>query len=69
MAPIRILIVGDQGRMCENLRTLLGLESDLVIAAEAADGQAAIEQYEATRPAVVLMDIWIPRHANIGQYP
>ena len=65
MAPTRILIVGDQGRMCENLRTLLGLESNLVIAVEAEDGQLALEQYEATRPAVMLMDIWIPRHANI----
>ena len=61
MAPIRILIVDDQRLMREGLRTLLELESDLAIAAEAEDGQAALEQYEATRPAVVLMDIRMPR--------
>ena len=61
MAPIRILIVDDQRLMREGLRTLLELESDLAIAAEAEDGQAALEQYEATHPAVVLMDIRMPR--------
>ena len=61
MAPIRILIVDDQRLMRAGLRTLLELESDLAIAAEAEDGQAALEQYEATRPAVVLMDIRMPR--------
>ena len=61
MEPIRILIVDDQRLMREGLRTLLELESDLAIAAEAEDGQAALEQYEATRPAVVLMDIRMPR--------
>src|SRR5512146_3378421 len=61
MAPIRILIVDDQRLMREGLRTLLEMESDLEIAAEAEDGQAALEQYEATHPAVVLMDIRMPR--------
>ena len=61
MEPIRILIVDDQRLMREGLRTLLELESDLEIAAEAEDGLAALEQYEATRPAVVLMDIRMPR--------
>jgi DNA-binding NarL/FixJ family response regulator len=61
MAPIRILIVDDQRLMREGLRTLLELESDLAIAAEAEDGQAALEEYEATHPDVVLMDIRMPR--------
>ena len=56
-----LAIVDDQRLMREGLRTLLELESDLAIAAEAEDGQAALEQYEATRPAVVLMDIRMPR--------
>jgi DNA-binding NarL/FixJ family response regulator len=59
--PIRILIVDDQRLMREGLRTLLELESDLAIAAEAEDGQAALAQYEATHPDVVLMDIRMPR--------
>ena len=61
MASIRILIVDDQRLMREGLRTLLELESDLVVAAEAEDGQAGLEQYEALQPDVVLMDIRMPR--------
>ena len=61
MEPIRILIVDDQRLMREGLCTLLELESDLKIAAEAEDGQAALDQYEATHPDVVLMDIRMPR--------
>jgi len=41
MEPIRILIVDDQRLMREGLRTLLELEGDLAIAAEAEDGRAA----------------------------
>jgi DNA-binding NarL/FixJ family response regulator len=61
MEPIRILIVDDQRLMHEGLRTLLELESDLAVAAEAEDGQVALEQYEALQPDVVLMDIRMPR--------
>ncbi len=58
---IRILIVDDQRLMREGLGTLLELEDDLEIAGGAEDGQAAIDQYEALRPDVVLMDIRMPR--------
>jgi DNA-binding NarL/FixJ family response regulator len=61
MAPIRILIVDDQRILRESLRTLLELENDLAVVAEAEDGQVAIEQYEALQPDVVLMDIRMPR--------
>jgi DNA-binding NarL/FixJ family response regulator len=61
MEPIRILIVDDQRLMREGLRTLLELESDLEVAGEAEDGQAALERYEAIDPDVVLMDIRMPR--------
>jgi len=61
MAPIRILIVDDQRILREGLRTLLSLESDFAVVAEAEDGQAALDQYAAHRPDVVLMDIRMPR--------
>jgi DNA-binding NarL/FixJ family response regulator len=61
MAPIRILIVDDQRILREGLRTLLGLESDFAVVAEAEDGQAALDQYAAHQPDVVLMDIRMPR--------
>ncbi len=61
MPTIRILIVDDQRLMREGLRTLLELESDLQVIAEAEDGLAALEQYEQFKPDVVLMDIRMPR--------
>lgn len=61
MEPIHLLIVDDQRLMREGLRTLLELEPDLAISGEAEDGQAALEQYEALLPDVVLMDIRMPR--------
>ncbi len=57
---IRILLVDDQRLMREGLRTLLELESDLDVVGEAGDGQAALEQFAALRPDVVLMDIRMP---------
>lgn len=61
MAPIRVLIVDDQRILREGLRMLLNLEGDLEVVAEAEDGQAALEQYAALQPDVVLMDIRMPR--------
>ncbi len=59
--PIRILIVDDQRLIREGIRTLLELEPDFVVAGEAEDGQAALDQYDAVRPDVVLMDVRMPR--------
>lgn len=61
MESIRILIVDDQRILREGLRTLLELESDLAVAAEAEDGQAALDQYAEHQPDIVLMDIRMPR--------
>lgn len=57
---IRILLVDDQRLMREGLRTLLELEADLDVVGEAGDGQAALEQYAALQPDIVLMDIRMP---------
>jgi len=57
---IRVLIVDDQRLMREGLRTLLELESDLLVVGEADDGQAAVAAYEELEPDVVLMDIRMP---------
>lgn len=56
----RILIVDDQRLMREGLRTLLELEPDFDVAGEAGDGAAALEEYEASTPDIVLMDIRMP---------
>ncbi|NCC30863.1 MAG: response regulator transcription factor [Chloroflexia bacterium] len=58
--PIRILIVEDQRIVREGLRALLEDEPAVVLVGEAAHGEAAVAQYEALRPDVVLMDLQMP---------
>jgi len=60
LETIRLLIVDDQRLMREGLRTLLELESDLLVAGEAGDGQEALQKYASLQPDVVLMDIRMP---------
>ena len=57
---IRLLLVDDQELVCQGLRAMLNLESDLEVVGVANIGQAAIEQVETLQPDVVLMDIRMP---------
>ena len=59
--PIRIVIADDQMLFREGLRTLLSTRPDFEIAGEASDGEEAIALVESLRPAVVLMDLRMPR--------
>ena len=58
---IRILLVDDQRVIREGLKALLEPEVDFLVVGSANDGQAAIEQVEALKPDVVLIDIQMPR--------
>ena len=60
MSRIRILIVDDQSLFREGLRTLLSVQADLEVVAEAANGEEALRQAAAARPDVVLMDLQMP---------
>ncbi|MBI9050165.1 MAG: response regulator transcription factor [Anaerolineaceae bacterium] len=57
---ISVLLVDDQRLMRNGLSTLLELEGDIKVIAEAEDGQAGLEAYEQHSPDVVLMDIRMP---------
>jgi DNA-binding NarL/FixJ family response regulator len=57
----RLVICDDQKAYRELLSLVLGLESDLEVVGEAADGVEALEVARDTRPDVVLMDIRMPR--------
>lgn len=57
---IRLMLVDDQRLMRDGLRTILELEPDLEVVAEAENGRQALDQYTAHHPDVVLMDIRMP---------
>lgn len=58
---IKVAIVDDQALVRGAFSLMLSIEEDIELVGEAADGQAAIELVQRTRPDVVLMDIEMPR--------
>ena len=56
----RVLIVDDNVRVRQELRTLLPLAGDVEIVGEAANGREAIRLARALRPEVVLIDLEMP---------
>ena len=63
---IRVVIADDQGMVRAGLRSLLEGEPDIVVVAEAADGEQALATVRRFRPDVVLMDIRMPNLDGIA---
>ncbi len=57
MKGIKVLIVDDHTLVRQGIRALLGLIADIEIVGEAVDGREAINQVEALKPDIVLMDL------------
>lgn len=57
---IRLLLVDDQSLICQGLKAMLSLETDLEIIGTADNGEMAIEQVITLKPDVVLMDLRMP---------
>lgn len=60
MKSITVLLVDDQPLFREGLRTLLSVQPDLEVVAEAGNGEEAIKLCRTLRPSVVLMDLQMP---------
>jgi DNA-binding NarL/FixJ family response regulator len=65
MELIRLLVVDDHPAVRAGLRTMLTLEPDLEVVAEAADGLEALHWVEEAQPNLVLMDVFMPRLGGI----
>lgn len=61
MEPIKILVVDDQALFREGLASLIATQPDMKVVGQATDGAEAIEQVEALRPDLILMDVRMPR--------
>jgi DNA-binding NarL/FixJ family response regulator len=57
---VRILTVDDHPVVREGIAGLVGIQPDMTVVAEAANGRDAIQQFRAHRPDVTLMDIQMP---------
>jgi DNA-binding NarL/FixJ family response regulator len=58
--PVRVVVADDQAAVRDGLVTLLDLDPQITVVAEAADGAHAVEAVAATDPDVVLMDLHMP---------
>jgi two-component system, NarL family, nitrate/nitrite response regulator NarL len=59
--PIRLLLVDDHPLVREGLRFCLAQTENVVIVAEAVDGEEAVRKAKTCRPDLVLMDLDMPR--------
>jgi DNA-binding NarL/FixJ family response regulator len=64
-SPIQILVVDDHPVVREGILGLIATQSDMHLAAEAATGREAIQQFRAHRPDVTLMDLQMPEMSGL----
>jgi DNA-binding NarL/FixJ family response regulator len=60
LAKIRVMLVDDQSLLRVGLKTILNVEDDMTVVAEASSGSEAIALLDGARPDVILMDIQMP---------
>ena len=59
-SPIRVLTVDDHPVVREGIAGLIGVQADMTLVGEAANGRDAIQQFRTHRPDVTLMDLQMP---------
>ena len=60
MKDIKVLLVDDHTIVREGLRVLIETQSDLAVVGEAKNGQEALDQFESTKPDILLLDLVLP---------
>jgi len=64
-SQIRILTVDDHPLVRQGIAGLVGVQTDMVLVAEASDGREAIQQFRTHQPDVTLMDLQMPEMNGI----
>ena len=62
---IRVVLVDDQTLVRRGIRSLLELAGDVTIAAEAADGDEALDVIRREQPDVILLDVRMPKKTGV----
>jgi len=62
---IRVILVDDQNLIRTGIAGLLAMLPDILVVAEAANGETAIELIEQLQPDVVLLDVRMPKMSGI----
>jgi len=65
ISPIRILAVDDHQLVREGIAGFVGVQPDMTLVAQAANGREAIQQFRTHRPDVTLMDLQMPEMNGI----
>jgi len=63
---IRVLIADDHVTVLEGLAAIIGRQPDMMVVAEAADGQEAVDLWTEHHPAVTLLDLRMPTLDGVG---
>lgn len=63
--PVRVMLVDDHEVVREGLRTLLGRNKGMIVAAEAATMQEAIDTAARAKPDVIVMDVRLPDGSGV----
>jgi DNA-binding NarL/FixJ family response regulator len=61
----QVLCIDDHPIVRQGIATLLSVEPDVALVAQAANGREAIQQFRAHRPDVTLMDLQMPAMGGI----
>ncbi len=64
--PISVLVVDDHPLLRTGLGEAIASQDDMRLAGEASNGREAVEQHEALRPDVTIMDIVMPEMCGVS---
>ena len=65
-ARIRVILADDHPVVRDGLANIVNQQKDMRVVAEADDGDAAIEAFEAHRPDVMVLDLRMPRRDGVS---